>query len=94
MANSLMSTLSIEIVMRNIEWKCSLVRWEGIVTVAHVFRENVWASDIKWPVVRHSREKGKDKIKGCFDRVRLLLVAVGQKGLAVVTLRQCQNKWV
>ena len=27
------------------------------VTVAQVFRENVWASDIEWPVVRHSREK-------------------------------------
>ena len=29
----------------------------GTVTVAPVFRENVWASDTEWPVVRHSREK-------------------------------------
>ena len=64
-----------------------------LVTVAQVLGENVWASDIEWPVERHSREK-KDKIKGCFERVRLLLVAGGQKGLAVVTVCQCQNKWV
>jgi hypothetical protein len=64
-----------------------------VVTVAQVFGKNVWASDIEWSVVRHTREK-KDKIKGCFERVRLLLVAGGQKGLAVVTVSQCQNKWV
>ena len=57
-----------------------------------MFKENVWASDIEWPVVRHSREK--NRIKGCFERVRLLLIAGGQKGLEVVTVRQCQNKWV
>jgi len=28
-----------------------------VVTVAQVFGENVWASDIEWPVVRHSRGK-------------------------------------
>ena len=61
-----------------------------------MFGKNVWASDIGWPVVRHSREREreKDKIKGCCERVRLLLVAGSQKGLAAVTVRQCQNKWV
>jgi len=42
-----------------------------VVTDAQVFRENIWASDIEWPVVRHSREK--NKILGCFERERLLL---------------------
>ena len=64
-----------------------------LVNVAQVFRENVWASDIEWRVVRHSK-KEKDKIKGYFERMRLLLITGGQKGLAVVTVRQCQNKWV
>jgi len=46
-----------------------------------------WTSDIQWPEVRHSRDKN---IKGCFETLR---VAGGQKGLAVVAVRQCQNKW-
>jgi len=69
----------------------SFVAEVNVITVAQVLRENVWTSDIEWPVVRHSRDK---KIKGNFERVRLLLLAGGQKGLAVVTVRQCQNKWV
>ena len=57
------------------------------VTVAQVFGNSVWASDIGWPVLRHSRERGRDNIKGCFERMSLLLVAGGQKGLAIVTVR-------
>jgi len=49
-----------------------------------------WASEIEWPVVRHS----KGKIKGCFERARILRVAGGQKRLVVVAVCQCQNKWV
>ena len=48
-----------------------------------------WASAIEWPGVRQSKDK---RIKGClfFERVRLLRVAGGQKGPAVVTVCQRQ----
>jgi hypothetical protein len=49
-----------------------------------------WASEIEWPVVRHSR----DKKKGCFKRVRLCAWRRGQKGLAVVSVCPCRNKRV
>jgi len=35
-----------------------------------------WASEIEWPVVRHSRDK---KIKGCFERVRLCALRVARR---------------
>ena len=34
------------------------------ITVAHVLRENVLGSEIEWPVVRHSRGKKRDVLKG------------------------------
>jgi hypothetical protein len=49
-----------------------------------------WASEIEWPMVRHSRDK---KIKGCFERVRLR-IAGGQKGPAVVAVYPRRNKGV
>ena len=39
---------------------------ETHVTVAQVFGKNVWASDIEWPVLRHSSEREGEKTKGCF----------------------------
>jgi hypothetical protein len=36
-----------------------------LVTVAQVFGKNVYASDIGWPVLRHSRERGREN-KGMF----------------------------
>jgi hypothetical protein len=48
-----------------------------------------WASEIEWPVVKHSRDKKINK--GCFERERLR-VDGGQKGLAVVTGYPCRNK--
>jgi len=50
-----------------------------------------WASEIEWPVVKHSRDK-KNKIM--FRKGETLRVAVGQKGLALVAVSQCQNKWI
>jgi len=51
-----------------------------------------WASEIEWPVIRHSGDK---EIKGCFERVRLCaLRGGGQKGLAVVAVCPRRNKGV
>jgi hypothetical protein len=51
-----------------------------------------WASEIEWPVVGPSKYK---KNKGMlFWKGQILRVAVGQKGLTVVTVSQYQNKWV
>jgi hypothetical protein len=49
-----------------------------------------WASDIEWPVVRHSR----DLKKGMFRKGEALRVAGGQKGLAVVAVCPRRNKGV
>jgi len=41
----------------------------------HVCYERMyWASEIKWPVVRHTRD---NKIKGCFERVRICALRGG-----------------
>jgi hypothetical protein len=58
---------------------------------ACVKKKACWASEIEWPVVKHSRDKKINK--GCFERVRLCIEG-GQKGLAVVTGWPCQNKRV
>ena len=48
-----------------------------------------WASDIEWPVVRHSRYT---KNKGIFERLRICALQVARRGLAVVAICECQNK--
>jgi hypothetical protein len=30
-----------------------------VIAVPHVLKESYWASEIEWPVVRHSRDKKK-----------------------------------
>jgi len=48
-----------------------------IITVAHVFRENVyWASEIEWLVVGPSRDK---EIREYFERVRLCALRVARR---------------
>jgi hypothetical protein len=43
------------------------------VNIAQVFGKNVWASDVEWPVLRHSRERGRENKGMYFERVRLFL---------------------
>ena len=54
----------------------SFVAEVNVITVAQVLRENVWTSDIEWPVVRHSRDK---KTKECFETVRIWALRVSSR---------------
>jgi hypothetical protein len=73
-------------------FETSVTNYQSNLYPLHMFWEKVyWASEIEWLVVRHSRDKIS---KGMFWKGETLRVAGSQKGLAVVAVPQCHNKWV